>query len=92
MTDVEKYLAMKGFQQHLKLIRSNPNNQQSGQGGGGYRPQPTGQTSLPRPQASQVSCIVLFLSLSLSLSLSSFCTMSCTVNLEIFVVKVHIFL
>ena len=67
MTEVEKYIAMKGFQQHLKQIRSNPNNQQAGQGGGGggYRPQPTGQTSLPRPQASQVSWEA---SLSLSLS------------------------
>ena len=51
MTEVEKYLAMKGFQQHLKLLRSNPNNQPSGQGG--YRPQ-AGQTGTLRPQPSQV--------------------------------------
>ena len=53
MTEVEKYFAMKSFQQDLKLIRSNPSNQQSGQGSG-YRPQPAGQTGLPRPQTSQV--------------------------------------
>ena len=70
MTEKEKYMAMRGFQQHLKLIRSNTSNQQSGQGGG-YRPQPS---SLPRPQASQVS---YSLSLSLSLPpLSSGCYLS----------------
>ena len=49
MTEVDKYLAMKGFQQHLKAIRSNPSNPSQQ----GYRPQAM-QTNLPRPQAGQL--------------------------------------
>ena len=50
MTEVEKYLAMKGFQQDLKAIRSNPGNPSAQ----GYRPQP-GSTLQPRPPSSRPS-------------------------------------
>ena len=46
MTDIEKYLAMKGFQQQLKALRSNPGNQSGSIQG--YRPQP-GPSNTPRP-------------------------------------------
>ena len=47
---MEKYLAMKGFQQDLKAIRSNPGNPSAQ----GYRPQP-GSSSQPRPPSSRPS-------------------------------------
>ena len=59
MTDVEKYLAMKGFQQDLKALRGNPGNNPATQG---YRPQPNlgnpqrgqaGQVRVPQVQGGQ---------------------------------------